>query len=287
MLEELKALKPFASLDRAALATVERHASWLRLPPQRWLLRRGQTLSREMFLVDGTVAAQRDGGIERLNASATDGLSLNVRAADADEIITATTVQLIAVDLRPIRALLQGASAAPPAVAGVSDWMQTLLRGPVMRWFSPSAWARVLRAGRIRQVRQGERIVRRGEVCSQVFVVTEGVALRDGERLGVGQFFGEESALGRLPSRHEVVMASDGALACFQRADLVELAADYDPPRLNPPPRRIDLDAIPTEVEEAAFDALDLDAAIAVRCSDPARRLMVATRLMRRGYRVV
>lgn len=287
MLENLKALKPFASLDPAALATVERHASWLRLPQRRWLLRRGQTLSREMFLVDGTVAAQHDAGIERLNARATDGLSLNVRAADAAEIVTATTVQLIAVDLRPLRVLLQGASASPPAVAGIADWMQTLLRGPVMRWFSPGAWARVLRAGRIRQVCQGERIVRRGEVCSQVFVVTEGVALRDGERLGVGQFFGEESALGQVPCRYEVTMATDGTLACFQRADVVELAADYDPPRLSPPPRRIDLDAIPVEVEEAAFDALDPNSAFAVRCSDPARRLMVATRLMRRGYRVV
>ena len=292
MRDTLKRLAPFRALDDAALAVVERHARRLRLPAHRWLLRGGGRLSREMFLLRGTVVARRNGAVEQRDAAALDGASINAWAAGASDLSTLTEADLVSVELEPIRLLLDGAAAAGgaaarPEVAGVDDWMHLLLQGPVMRWFSPGAWARVLRAGRLRQVRQGERVVARGEIATSVFVVARGVAEAAGREFLPGDFFGEESALGRCPSAEDVRMRTDGAVVCFARADLVELAANYAPPRMDPPPRRLDLDAVPSAGEEAAIADLDAGLAVAVRCSDAARRLMVATRLMRRGFHVV
>ena len=292
MREALKQLAPFRTLDDAALAVVERHARSLRLPAQRWLLRGGGRLSREMFLLRGTVAARRDGAVEQRDAATLNGESLNGWAAGASDLSTLTEVELLSVELEPLRRLLadaaSGNGAAPrPEVAGVDNWMHMLLHGPVMRWFSPGAWARVLRAGRLRETKRDERLLAKGEVAACVFVVARGLAEAASQQYRPGDFFGEESALGRRPSREDVRMRTDGALVCFARADLVELASNYAPPRMNPPPRRLDLDTVPTEREETAIADLDAGLPVAVRCSDVARRLMVATRLMRRGFHVV
>lgn len=288
MQDQLKNLPPFRALDPLALEAVERHASRLQLPARRWLKRRGQSLGREMFLIEGRLAARRGAAIERLDPART-GASINIRAAEATEIYTVTTATLIAVDLKPIRGLLNGAGEVngEPTVGCIDDWMQALLQGPIMRWFSPDAWARVLRVGKLRQVRRGERIVMRGTVSRHVFVVAQGIAEIAGERYAAGAFFGEESALGQCPAEVDATMATDGLLVCFAREDVVQLAACYDPPHTDPPPRRLDLDAIPMEREGDLLAALPPNPPIAVRSSDPARRLRVAARLMRRGYTVV
>ena len=286
MLDQLRKLRPFRHIDESILGAVTHHVDWLRLPAGRLLLRRGQAPNRELFLIDGVVAVRRGTNVERLTAHAADGYALNARLADAAEVSTLTETTLLAVDLAPIGAMLDGGAAAP-TVAGIDDWMQALLHGPIMRWFSPSAWARVLRAGELRRVRKGERIVAKGRICQYVFVVAEGVAQGAGERFPPGGFFGEESALGQRPARADIIMATDGAVVRFDRIDVVNLAADYDPPRLDPPPRRFDLDAIPADREAETLATLDPRPPIAVRSSDPARRLRVAARLMRSGFTVV
>lgn len=288
MQDQLKNLPPFRSLDPLALEAVERHASRLQLPARRWLKRRGQSLGREMFLVEGRLAARRGAAIERLDPTLA-GASINIRAAEATEIYTVTNATLIAVDLKPIRALLNGngSTNGEPTVGSIDDWMQALLQGPIMRWFSPDAWAKVLRVGKLRQVRKGDRIVERGAVSRHVFVVAQGIAEIAGARYAPGAFFGEESALGQCPADANATMATDGVLVCFDREDVVQLAACYDPPQTDPPPRRLDLDAIPTHREGEVLAALPPCPPIAVRSSDPARRLRVAARLMRRGYMVV
>ena len=291
MREELKTLQPFRHLEDPALATVERHSRLLRLPAGRWLMRGGQQLTREMFLVDGVVAGRRGRVVEHLDAKTLAGAALNAWAVGVRELSTRTAAEIISVDPRPLRHLqadLPAETGSPlPAVAHLDDWMHALLQGPVLRWFSPGAWARVLRAGRLRDVARGERVVALGEVCTEVFVVARGVAQADDQRFAAGDFFGAESALGRCPAEREVRMRTDGALVCFARADVVELAADYAPPRVEPPPHRLDLDAVPAGCEEQTLAALPRQPAIAVRGTDPARRLMVATRLMRRGFHVV
>ena len=156
MLELLRTFRRFQNLSPATLAAVEPHADRLRLPERRWLRRRGQPLTRDLFLVDGTVSVRRASGEQRVTARQTGGESLNDFAGNDVEILTATAVEVIAVDLARVRPFLEGRGvAAAPEVSGVDEWIHTLLEGPVMRWFPPRTWARLLRAGEARRVRQG------------------------------------------------------------------------------------------------------------------------------------
>ena len=287
MLDQLKTLKPFRSLDRTALAAVERHADRLQLPEQRWLQRRGQPLTRELFLADGVVGLRSEKGTQRITSRSADGESLNALATDAAEIFTVTNVVVIAVDLAPIRSLLEGGDAASvPEVSGVDGWMNALLEGPVMRWFPPSVWARVLRAGEPRKVRQGELIVTRGEVADRVFVVGEGAAAANGRRFGSGDFFAEESALLRRPATTDTIMETDGTLIAFVPNDILDLVGEYDAPRVDAP-QRLELDAVPVADEEDALAGLSPLTPVALRGGATARRLVVAAKLMRRGFTVV
>ena len=287
MFQELQDLVPFRCLDRAALASVERHTNRLRLPEQRWLHRRGQPLDRELFLVEGTVAVRSEQGVRRLSAKATAGDSLNAYALGAAEIATVTPVEVLAVDMAPIRHLLDApTSASIPQVSLVEDWMNALLQGPIMRWFPPSVWARLLRAGELCKVEQGELIVARGEVAAAVFVVAEGVATSAGERFGPGGFFAEESALMQQPARHDAIMETAGALVSFSRTDILDLLAEYVAPQVEAP-YRVDLDAASTTGTDAIPTDLEPPGPVALRGGDVARRLVVAAKLMRRGFTLV
>ena len=287
MLETLKTLKPFQSLNPATLAAVEQHADRLRLPGQRWLRRRGQPLTRDLFLIDGTVSVRGSSGAQRVTARDTGGDSLNNYAGDDVEIATVTTVEVIAVDLARVRPLLEGGGpSAAPEVSTVDEWIHALLEGPVMRWFPPSTWARLLRAGEARRVRQGELVMAKGETTEHILVVGSGTAASGATRFGPGDFFAEESALMGRPASADVVMETDGVLVAFATCDVLELIGEYAVPDVDPP-QRLDLDAVANASEEDILAGLASETPVALRGADPGRRLVMAARLMREGFTVV
>ena len=285
MLELLRTFRPFQNLSPAKLAAIEPHADRLRLPERRWLRRRGQPLTRDLFLVDGTVSVRGASGEQRVTARQTGGESLNDFAGIEVEILTATAVEVIAVDLARVRPLLEGQGvAAAPEVSAVDEWIHALLEGPVMRWFPPRTWARLLRAGEARRVRQGDLVVAKGDVPAHIMVVGSGTAVNGHARLGPGDFFAEESALTKLPAAADVVMETDGVIVAFAAQDILELIGEYDAPDVDPP-QRLDLDAVSAQGEP--FADLAPGSPVAVRGGDPGRRLVVAARLMRQGFTVV
>ena len=288
MIDELRTFEPFRFLDDGALAAVARHADRLRLPEQRTVRRRGQRLARELFLVEGVVLVRGGAGGVRVSARSAAGRSLNDHAPDDAEISTATAVEMIAVDLSSIGHLLdRGHGDSSPEVAGVDGWMDALLQGPVMRWFPPTVWARLLRTGTLKRLSAGERILARGAISDGVFVVAEGCVRFAGDRLSRGEFFAEESALMQCPLADDAVMETDGVVVCFSRADIFELLAEYDAPRTDSP-QRLDLDELESEAGETLLASLDTSKRLfALRGGDPARRLVVAAKLMREGITVV
>ena len=287
MLEQLRTFKPFQSLSPAALAAVRQHADRLRLPEQRWLRRRGQPLTRDLFLVDGTVAVRGANRVQRVTARDTGGESLNDLAGEGVEISTVTTVEVIAVDLARVRPLLEGQrSAATPAVSAVDEWIHTLLEGPVMRWFPPRTWARLLRAGEARRVRQGDLVVSKGEMSEHILVVGSGTAASGDTRFDPGDFFAEESALAKRPVADDVIMETNGIIVAFPARDVLELIGEYDAPT-GDPPQRLDLDTVPAAQEPEVIGGLAPDLPVALRGADPGRRLVMAATLMRQGFTVV
>lgn len=287
MIEQLRTLKPFQALNPTVLAAIEQHADRLRLPEQRWLRRRGQPLSRAFFLVDGAVLVRGANGVQRVTARETGGESLNDFAGEEVEISTATPVEVIAVDLARVGPFLEGRGmATAPAVSAVDEWIHALLEGPVMRWFPPRTWARLLRAGDPRRVRQGELVVAKGEISEHILVVGSGTAAAADTRFGPGDFFAEESALARLPATDDIIMETDGVVVAFAVRDVLELIVEYDAPDADLT-QRLDLDTVTTPGEEAVLAGLALESPVAVRGADPGRRLVMAARLMRKGFTVV
>ena len=287
MLEQLRTFQRFRSLDSAALAAVERHADRLRLPEQRWLRRRGQPLTRELFLVDGTVAVRDGNNLRRISARQTRGESLNDLIGEGAEISTASAVEVIAVDLASVQPLLEGRRlAAAPEVSAVDGWIDAFLEGPVMKWFPPRTWARLLRAGEARRVRQGDLVVAKGETSAHIFVVGEGTARSRERRFGAGDFFAEESALMGIPATADILMETDGVLFAFAPRDVLALIGEYDA-QAPDPPQRVDLDSVSPAREDEVLGGLTPDSPVALRGGDAGRRLVVAARLMRQGYAVV
>ena len=287
MLDLLRTFRPFENLSPATVAAIEPHADRLRLPERRWLRRRGQPLTRDLFLVDGTVSVRGPSGEQRVTARQTGGASLNDFAGDEVEIVTVTAVEVIAVDLASVSPILEGQGVpATPEVFAVDEWMHALLEGPVMRWFPPRTWARLLRAGEARRHRQGDLVVAKGDTPEHIMVVGSGTAASGDARFGPGDFFAEESALTKLPAAADVVMETDGVVVSFPARDVLELIREYDAPDVDPP-RRLDLDTVSAAREEEALAGFSPGSAVAVRGGDAARRLVVAAKLMRRGFAVV
>lgn len=287
MLEQLKNFRRFQSLKPATLAAIEQNADRLRLPERRLLQRPGQPATRELFLVDGAVAIRRADGLQRIAAQETGGESLNELAGDQAEISTATSVDVIAVDLAAVRAILENpGSSSGPDVSAVDGWIHALLDGPVMRWFPPRTWARLLRAGEPRAVRQGDLVVAAGEMIDSILVVGEGTACGGGRRFGPGDFFAEAPALTSCPAADDIVMESDGVLVAFASRDVLELIGEYQAPDTDPP-QRLDLDRVSAVREEEALSGLIAGSPVALRGTDAGRRLVIAARLMREGFTVV
>lgn len=155
-----------------------------------------------------------------------------------------------------------------------------------MRWFPPTAWARVLRAGKPHGYRQGELILAAGEVAAGVFVVGEGVAAMGEQRFGPGDFFAEQSALMQLPLPRDAIMTTDGVVIAFATRDILDLADEYQAPRLDPA-QQLDLDSVPAVREDDALAGLAPGTPVTLCGGDAGRRLVVAARLMREGFAVV
>lgn len=283
MLEALKTLEPFRSMDTRALHAAATHARLLRLPPQRTLLRAGQQSGRDIFLHKGAVTIRQGGANRRLDADAAAGKALN--AHGADEIVTLTPVEAISVD----RAAFAKPEATPPPTpeaALPASWIPAFLQGPVMRWFPPSTWAWVVKVGEVRRMRAGETLFRLGEVPEELFVVVQGAAECGSERFGPGDAIGAAATLTRAPMAADTVTTAPGVFVRFSREALVELLDDFQPPETGQPVHRLDLDSIAAADEAAELERLDPAKVIAVRGADRERRAAVASRLMQAGFAV-
>ena len=283
MLEALKALEPFRSMDAAALQVAATHARLLRLPPQRTLLRAGQQSGRDVFLLRGAVTIRLGGDNRRLDAAAAGGTALN--AHSADEIVTLTPVEAVSVDraayARPVAVVPPTAEAALPAA-----WIPAFLQGPVMRWFPPSTWAWVVKVGEARRVQATEVLLRDGEVPEELFVVVQGAAKCGCERFGPGDAIGAAATLTRAPMPADAVATEPGLFVRFSRQALVELLDDFQPSETEQPTERLDLDTIAEADEAACLNRLNPAKVIAVRGADRERRAAVASKLMQAGFAV-
>ena len=203
--EILKTLVPFADLGGAMLANAtrlaEQHGRLLAVPRRRWLVRKGQSFKRTVYLVDGHVV--RNG--ERVGP----GSNPIYRVGDEVEVITHADVRILAIDMAPIEFFLDETSLPLAVVDEPDPWLVTLLSSPVLRPLPGSVLQRLLRSAREIDIAAGELVD-----CDDdsVFVVKRGAVEVAGRRIGPGGYFGEDTVLdgrsrdGRLRALGEVCL---------------------------------------------------------------------------------
>jgi rhodanese-related sulfurtransferase len=118
------------------------------------------------------------------------------------------------------------------------DWLEIFCRSPIAVSLSASNLQELIRAlsGIDRIVHEGEIVTQYHADCDYFYVIKEGAAIVEeegqadisegNERLGVGDYFGDEALV--LNSMHNVSirMTSDGVLAVLSRADFQDIVTD-------------------------------------------------------------
>ena len=213
---ELAQLPPFADLDQSLRAAIARDSRVLRIPPGRWLLRRGRRLQGHYYLLGGAVRAfeperivtETDPPVERAVYPGSTALytllpSRFLRISDA-------AMELVAADAAPGHVLLDQAD---------DGWQARFLRGHFFEALSPVVFQHLLRELVPRPVLVDEVIVREGEAprFGCCYVLAAGRALVQAEgyrdaRLEAGALFGEDALIAQQRRNATVRMLEDGCL---------------------------------------------------------------------------
>ena len=232
LLHRLRRFDAFSHLSPGDLTTAAEHARELRLPPGRWLVRRGRELSGSYFLERGRVRLyEPDGLVDDGSPRARQALYPGSRG-----VATLTSVKLLQVDTERLTGLFdQQCDAALPLYEGrwlTDGWESRFVGTRMMQRLRPGDWQRILRGMRRIVAERGERIVVEGERGAEFFVLCAGTAEvrsagRCVARLQPGDFFGEDALITGGRRNATVVMVSDGGVMALSealfRSDLLPL----------------------------------------------------------------
>ena len=139
--EALRHFEPFAELDQTQLRTLARHARWLELPAQRWLLRPGRRLTGSYYLARGRVRCWPDGQLlSHRSPAARRSLYPGFEA-----LYTWSPSQLLQVDLQPIGFLLDRGEHGLPAELPSEPWLRSWLESPLLQRIERIRWQQLLR----------------------------------------------------------------------------------------------------------------------------------------------
>ena len=193
MLQQLRHLEPFTTLDLPVLRTIAQHTTVIDLPAGRRLDQSGQLPAGNFYLLRGKLKDQRSKAV--LIPVATP------LVADSAHLITVTQARLLHVNVDPVAFLL--ADSSPEQLAEPVDedsWQVRFLRSHMLSPFNPQHWQKILGSLTARVCEAGEWLFRRGDEAAACFIVAEGTGriVRRGQHLRAlrsGDFFGEDALL--------------------------------------------------------------------------------------------
>lgn len=305
MLQLLRSLDPFSSLDLPALHTVERHATRIDLPAGRRLRQSGKSLSGRYYLLRGKLKDLNSATVVSPNArpvlATDDYVSTRSSAASLASMITLTPAQLLHVDIEPISfllesaALLQSAAELPePGEFEEDSWQVRFLRSHMLAPLSPGHWQKILGALQACEFEAGEWVFRTGDDAQQCFILAHGDAriVRHRELLRTlkpGDFFGEDALLSGAGRNACVQVCSDSTLMLLDAAvfhgwlaDLLIAGEDLETPHSNQQHCLLRVDSS----LDLRSRLQNLDPCICYRVQGEARAMRLAVFLLRqRGIR--
>lgn len=221
MLQHLRTLELFASLDLPALRTVARHATLVQLPAGRRLGKSRRLLCGDYYLLSGRLKDSSSGRIVIPDAKPVLHSSRSKAAcATAGHIplTTLTPVRLLHIDVEPIAFLLDPDT--DQLLSEYSDedsWQSRFLRSHMLAPLPFDHWQKILGGLEPRDYLADEWVFRQGDRAEQCFVVAHGHGriVRDNVRLrslGPGDFFGEDALFSGSGRNACVQMTSPGRL---------------------------------------------------------------------------
>ena len=298
---QLKQLDAFAHLRWGELNTVAQHAQLLCIPKGRWLLRPGRRLPGAYFLTRGRLSLWHP---ER-RLSAAEPQARRPFYPGSSAALTASEVQLLQVDTRPIAFLLE---TIPAHLGGFElreePWLARFLDSHLMRRLDTDRWQRVLRGMSAMRGQRGEQVVRQGEPGDCFYVIKQGQALvHRGQQplaqLGVGDVFGEDALIAGAPRNASVTLLSAAELMRLPRRPFLELlvrgvvpyanrvADESERARLLSIDRHADPSALVLPYDDFRLHCQGLDASLSyyVTGGSIGGRALATFLLLQRGYR--
>jgi CRP-like cAMP-binding protein len=276
----LKTLVPFADLGGATLVNAtrlaEQHGKLLAVPRRRWLVRKGQSFNRTVYLVDGHVV--RNG--ERVGPGSTP----IYRVGDEVEVITHADVRILAIDMAPIEFFL-GETSLPLAVVDEPDpWLVTLLSSPVLRPLPGRVLQRLLRSAREVDITAGALV----DCDDGVFVVKHGAVEVEGRRIGPGGYFGEDTVLGGRSWDGRLRALGEVCLLRIPGAEVRALIESYPARRQQGQHAQVlDLDTIRVTVLRERMDGFDPNRDVLIQRGTVHARALAFAILTEAGFRAV
>lgn len=224
MLQQLRHLEPFTTLDLPALRTVAQQTTLIDLPPGRRLDQSGQLPAGNFYLLRGKLRDQRSKTVLTADASPL--------IADSAHLVTLTQARLLHVNIEPVAFLLRDSSLEPLAESVDEDsWQIRFLRSHMLSPFDPQHWQKILCSLTARVCEAGEWLFRRGDEAAACFIVAEGTGriVRRGQHLRAlqpGDFFGEDALLGTGTRNACVQMLSAGKVMQLDLRNFHDWLAD-------------------------------------------------------------
>ncbi len=214
--DRLKGFIGFEGLPAAALAALADQSRRVRLPPGRWLVRPGRTLSGHYYLLAGRVRLLEGGRACAVTAGSEPARRPVYPGCAGVETLTAATF------LRLEPHVLEQAwgpddLGVPEVDTDPEAWQRRFLASPLMQRLAPADWQRVLRAMASTTYHAGEAVIVAGEAGDHCHVLAEGQAEivgPDGARLACiepGQLFGEDALVTGRVRNASVIMTRSGA----------------------------------------------------------------------------
>ncbi len=246
----------FEDLPAAALAALADQSRRVRLPPGRWLVRPGRTLTGHYYLLTGRVRLLEGGRARAVTAGSEPARRPVYPGCAGVETLTAATF------LRLEPHVLEQAWAPeglgmPEVDTDPEAWQRRFLASPLMQRLAPADWQRVLRAMTLTVHDAGVAVIVAGEAGDHCYVLAEGEAEivdPDGARLArvePGQLFGEDALVTGCARNASVIMTRAGATVRLAADDFQRWLLDaVVPPLAEPGGRR--LVALPPATAEPA-----------------------------------
>ncbi len=210
LIDELRRIRAFANVDLSELRSLTHHCHVLCLPPARWLVQPGRSVSGYFYLLKGRLQTfAPDRRLRQSNGGAVDAFYPGCAGAR-----TLTHSQVLHIDKERQDFLLHKHSGAGGFRTENHAWLRRFLDSHMMRGVGRDEWQTLLTGCQPADFAAGQAVLRRRQLGRCCFVLESGHAVvhrgpKTLDYLAPGDFFGEDALLSGSGRNADVTALED------------------------------------------------------------------------------